>query len=194
MIPSFRRIGVILNIVKRTLVGGVTALLALTMSMGSASANTLQTDANSSPDTVVVDGREFGPNDGLVVDIEQFEVVPGGGPVGGTFAEAPPEGQVTPMATWGTSYAISTEVAQLRYNGKGKAAANVFGGKRIIQVCFWYTRNGVTKGSKKCSDATSSGTWRPGPEVKESVWDTLNPVAPKTVFNISTSRINPSIY
>ena len=81
------------------------------------------------------------------------------------------------------------------YDGKAKAAANVFGTLRIIQVCMWYTRDGEgVVGPKMCSNADSStGFWRPGPEVRESVWDSLNPFAPPTIFRVSTVRINPGI-
>ena len=98
------------------------------------------------------------------------------------------------MATWGTSYATSTETAQLYYTGKAKAAGNIYGGKRIIQVCFWYTRGTTWVSSKYCSNAVPNGlgtSWLPGPEVSHGVWDSLNPVAPKTVFNISRVLINP---
>ena len=146
--------------------------------------------------TVVIDGREYGPRDGLRVDTWQFEIEPGAGPVGKVFeGTSNRPGLVTPMATWGSSYAISTETLQLYYSGKAKAAANVYNGKRIIQVCIWYTRGGAMKSAKVCSNATSSGTyWSSGSEVRTGAWDSLNPWAPPTIFNISTVRINPLIY
>lgn len=148
------------------------------------------------PKTVVIDGREYGPKDGLEIDTMQFEVEPGSGPVGAVFDSTSngPAGLITPLATWGSSYAISTEKWQLYYEGKAKAAANVFGGKRIIEVCIWYTRGGVQKGDRVCSNAVSSGGgWWPGSEARTSVWDSLHPWAPPTIFNMSTVRINPNI-
>ena len=100
------------------------------------------------------------------------------------------------MATWGASYAISTEWwSQLGYDGKAKAAANLYAGLRIIQVCIWYTRDGEgVVGAKVCSNANSPNcVWVPGPEKTTSAWDSLNPFAPPTVFNISTVRISPGI-
>lgn len=146
--------------------------------------------------TVVIDGREYGPRDGLRVDTWQIEIEPGAGPVGMVFdGVSSRPGLVTPMATWGSSYAISTETVQLYYSGKAKAAANVYNGRRIIQVCIWYTRGGVMKSAKVCSNATSAGTyWSPGSEVRTGAWGSLNPWAPPTIFNISTVRIDPRIY
>jgi hypothetical protein len=148
------------------------------------------------PKTVVIDGREYGPKDGLQVDTFQIEVEPGSEPVGlvfdDTMSNAP--GSIVPLATWGASYAISTETIQLFYEGKAKAAANIYAGKRIIQVCIWYTRDGEQKGNKVCSNATTSGTvWLPGPEKKTSCWDSLVPWDPPTIFNFTTVRIDPGI-
>lgn len=108
---------------------------------------------------------------------------------------SPGLGGISPQFTWGTSYAISTETVQLFYSGKAKAAANIYSGKRIIQVCIWYTRAGAgVVGPKVCSNADSStGAWRPGPEKTTSAWDSLNPFDPPTNFNVSTVRIDPGI-
>lgn len=147
--------------------------------------------------TVVVGGREYGPKDGLRIDTLQFELQTGSGTVGVVFdSTSDGAGSVSPMAAWGSSYAISTEWwSQLGYDGKAKAAANVYNGLRIIQVCIWYTRAGEgIVGPKICSDAGGTCSyWAPGPEVRESVWDSLNPFAPPTVFNIQTVRILPQI-
>lgn len=174
------------------LTAGAGALALLVVGSSSAYASVTAADEISSPRTEVVDGREYGQEDGLVVEVEQFEIVPGGDPVGRYFGKQAEPGQITPMAQWGTSYAISTEVAQLKYNGKAKAAANVYAGLRIIKVCFWYSRGGTNVSSEKCSSAKLSGTtWSAGPEVTHSVWDSLNPGADPTVFNIKTTRIDP---
>ena len=138
--------------------------------------------------TIVVNGVQYGPEDGLVQDEFQFVIEPGGGPVGMDFSSG-----IMPMATWGTSYAISTETLQLHYESKTLAAGNVYQGKRIIQVCSWYTRGGEKVSSKKCSGARNMGDnrWVAGVKVTDGVWDSLDPFAPKTIFNFETSRINP---
>lgn len=157
-----------------------------------AGAASLQEDVEEDGSVVVIDGVEYGPEDGLEVDVTQYEIEPGSGTVGETFGE--PTGEIGPMATWGSSYAISTETAQLRYNGKAKAGGNVYSGKRIIKVCFWYSRGGDPVSSTYCSTASSAGSgWQPGSEVTHGVWDSLNPWAPVTIFNIRTTRINPDI-
>lgn len=151
-------------------------------------------DGDSAPPTEVVGGREYGPEDGLVVDVETFEIVPGGDPVGRYFGTTAEPGQINPLAQWGTSHAISTEIVQLRYDGKAKAAGNVYSGLRIVKVCFWYSRGSTNVSSEKCSSARLSGTtWSAGPEVTHSVWDSLDPGAPRTEFNIRTTRIDPGV-
>lgn len=171
--------------------GAVAVTLMLSTGVGAATADASSKDATVS-DTAVVSGREFGPEDGLVVEVEQVEVVPGSGPVGEVFVD---NAGIAPLATWGSSYAISTETVQLRYTGRAKAAANVYSGKRIIRVCFWYSRGTQNVSSPRCSDASVSGsTWWAGPEVSGSVWDSLDPNAPPTIFNYSTTRIDPQIY
>lgn len=142
--------------------------------------------------TVSLGGRTFGPEDGVVVETQQVELRPGGEPV---VVEWPSgSGLITPQATWGSSYATSTETAQLYYTGRAKAAANVYSGKRIVSVCFWYSRGGTRLIPNQCSNARTSGSrWVAGPEVSKGVWDTLDPDAPRTIFNISTMRIGPGV-
>jgi len=180
---------------KRFLIAGVAAVVALTASAGGATADDAE-DGGADSGTVVIDGREFGPEDGLTVDVQQFEITPGGDPVGVYLPTTPAAGTITPMATWGASYATSTETVQLYYTGKAKAAGNVYDSKRIVQVCFWYTRGGNAISSTYCSNASSTGTvWLAGAEVSHGVWDSLLPgESHTTVFNISTSRINPNVY
>lgn len=141
--------------------------------------------------SVVIDGREYGPKDGLVVDAFQCDIEPGSGSVGVVFGDTSNSpGSITPQDVWGSSYAISTETLFVRFDGKAKAAANIFNGKRIIQVCIWYTRDGVQKGDYVCSTAASlGGSWMSGPEVTTWCWDDLSSV--HTIFNIATVRINP---
>lgn len=151
--------------------------------------------ASGTNSSITVGGRSFGPSDGLEVDKQSFSITPGGDPVG-IVMNGPVDtgGGLAPMTSWGASYAISKETAQLHYTGRAKAAGNVFQGKRIIQVCFWYSRGGSMVGSKKCSNAKFSDTsWKSGPEVSEGVWDSLNPKAPHTIFNIRTARVSPNV-
>lgn len=146
------------------------------------------------PQTVVVSGHILGPKDGLEVDYDSFEIIPGGGSVGKQYSTTNVPGQVTPNLVWGTSYAYSNEIFYVTYKGYGKAAANVYNGKRIVEVCFWWTRapNYVT--SKTCSDANFNGGWVQGPEKIGFGYDTLDSNAPPTIFNISTVRIDPSAH
>lgn len=147
---------------------------------------------DSSPKTVIVDGHELGEEDGLVVTNEVFEVVPGGGLVGSWSGPAP--GEITPRYVWGSSYAYSKEILQLEYMGYAKAAANVYNGKRYVQVCFYYTRGGVKLTPTKCSSASFNGGWNAGPEVRYGVSDSLNPSAPKTYFVASKVAIDPTAH
>jgi hypothetical protein len=149
------------------------------------------TDSHS----VVIDGRKFGPKDGLQIDTYRIELTSGSSDeVGMIFTDAPSTGGVSPMVTWGSSYAITTEDWQWWYHGRAKAAANVYDGKRIIQVCIWYTRGADRISPKVCSNATdNSGYWVAGPEKTTECTDTIDPFAPPTVFNISTARIDPLI-
>lgn len=141
--------------------------------------------------TVIINGIEYGPEDGLEVDTQQIELQPGEGPVGVFYGESGED--IMPLATWGSSYAISSEYLEIYYRGKAKAAGNVYDGKRIVKVCIWYTRGGEMKSDQKCSSAAQMGTglWAPGAEVITTTWDSINPVAPKTIFQIQTTRINP---
>jgi hypothetical protein len=171
--------------------------IAVPSTASAASPSACQAEHGSAPKTVIIDGREYGPKDGVEVDTFSCELEPGSGSVGIVFdgtQQSP--GQVSPMITWGASYAISTEWwSQLGYDGRAKAAANLYSGKRIVQVCIWYTREGDgVVGAKVCSNASSpSGTWLPGPEVTTSAADSLNPFAPHTVFNFSTVRIGSGV-
>lgn len=145
------------------------------------------------PRTISIDGQEYGAKDGLKVDTFECVIEPGSGEVGMVFPDTQGSGGITPMVAWGSSYAISVEWANmLGYDGKAKADANIFAGKRIIQVCMWYTENGVKVSPVVCSNAASvGGSWLSGPEKRMSQNDNLNPFAPKTVFNVSTARFNP---
>lgn len=173
----------------RVLVGVVVATSLMT-----AAPSVVLANEPPDPDTVVIGGREYGPEDGLVVETSQYES--GGEPVGEIMGR-PSSSQrgFAPLATWGSSYAISEEFAFVRHDGRARAAANIFNGLRIIEVRFWYTRNGVRLNSDTISRARSDGTrWIAGPEVRASVNDSLGFNDPPTIFNIRTSRIDPRVY
>lgn len=165
------------------------ALLGAVMLTGVAVSPALADPGTEGDDTVIITGVEYGPKDGLEEAVESFAIEPGAGPIDVAY----PSDIVSPRAVWGTSYATSTETVQLYYTGKAKAAGNVYEGKRIIRVCFWYSRDGKNLTGDICSAARDVGSsrWVPGSEVSKGVWDSLNPVAPKTIFNIKTTRITP---
>lgn len=123
-------------------------------------------------------------------EVEDFEIElsPGHETVGITWGN-------WSRATWGSSYATSTEYAFLYYLGRAKAAGNVFDGKRIIRVCIWYSRDERVLSPVVCSNAyKANGIWNSGTEVSVGAWDTLDWEAPKTIFNIRTVRINPTSF
>jgi hypothetical protein len=152
----------------------------------------------ASAKTVVIDGREYGPRDGLKVDTWQIEIEQGSGPVGASFGEtmASADGTSTPMASWGSSYAINTESFLFHYDGKARAGGNIYDGLRIVQVCIWYTRGGITVSQRVCSSATRSANglvWSAGAEKGTWAFDSADPWAPHTIFNYSLSRIRPGV-
>lgn len=166
------------------------ALVATIAGAGTAYANDPDSD---DPPTLTIDGHTYGPEDGLQIDTESFVVSAGGGDIGVVFEDPNDEGTAG-RTSWGSSYAYSTEILQLGYQGYAKAGANVYSGLRIVEVCFWYTRGGVRLTPTTCSDAYFNGGWNAGAEVQRGVDDTLDPWAPQTVFNISTARIDPSAH
>lgn len=128
---------------------------------------------------------------GEQIDTYQIEVKPGSGQLGMSW------GQPNPLlrTAWGASYAITTEYAFLHYVGRAKAAGNVYANVRYVQVCIWYTRSNVMVSDKVCSKASSaSGNWVSGPEVTVDAWDSLGLNDPPTLFNIQTTKINPSVF
>ncbi len=173
---------------------GTLALVAAGITFAASPA--IADDDSSTSGTVEVGDRKFGPADGVSVTTESFEITPGtGATVGVRYSTSPTPGMITPLATWGTSYANSTEYAYLFYHGVAKAAGNVFSGERIIKVCIQYTRSGVAVADKRCSSASSSGSsWLSGSEVESWASDSPELVGPPTVFNIETTRINPTIF
>jgi len=136
--------------------------------------------AKAAAPEITIDGRAFGPEDGLVVTKSYPRPVTNAMRAATTYA-------------FGSSYARTSERIQLYYNGESLAAANVFNSRRIVQVCFQYTRDGSNVGGA-CSNA-SFGTCPPsrGSVATKRVIDSLVPNAPQTRFSYSTSRIDPNV-
>lgn len=154
--------------------------------MGSTAASADDT-AELPPGYVAVGDHVFGPEDGLEVTTESFEINPGDGTVGSTYGSLARD-------SWGASYANSDEIAWLFYRGTAKAAANVYSGKRIIQVCFWWTRGGNSVSGTTCANAgVSGGSWVAGPEAVGWTTDSLGWNDKPTIFNIKTTRIDPGL-
>jgi len=131
------------------------------------------------PGTVTIDGRTFGARDGLVVEVGQT-------PVG-------PMTRGTTEYWRGTSYAKNTETLQFKYTGRARAMANIYDGQRVIQAKFKYSRDGSDLTSWVTSNAAprSPCSWAAGSEASKSINDTVNPVAPKTLFNYSFTYVAP---
>lgn len=154
------------------------------------------TSKKESATSGVVGGKKYGPKDGYEVTTESHPVVPGQDPLevswGGT--PAPPSGEISPMAYWGSSYATSTETAYVFYTGRAKAAGNVYNNQRIVKVCISYSHT-LRSSPTVCSSATSTGSsWYAGAEASVGFTDNLSDNWPQTSFNISTTRINPNVY
>ena len=139
-------------------------------------------------DWVVVGDYGF-PAESVEIQEEQYEIEPGNGNVGTSY---PPEDTKERLA-WGDSYAYSDEIFLVRYVGHAYAAGNVYQGKRIIRVCFWWTGPQGTS-AETCSDARySQGRWNPDwRESTASYNDSLGWNPPKTIFHIKTTRIAPN--
>lgn len=98
--------------------------------------------------TVTVNGRTYGPADGLAFDRGTLRVSRGTGG-GATVAAGEPSsvsGVVTPQFngtlykwSWGTSYVSSQESNFVWYYAKARAMANVSNSKRVIQVTGGYS-------------------------------------------------------
>lgn len=176
----------------KRLVPIIICMVGLTIPAGSAEASSDAVSVMAEPH-VTVGGRTYGPAEGLEVQSGEIELTgTGNGAVAASQLEAATLAGKT--YTWGSSYASTTERVQLRYTGRAFAAANVYGGKRIIQVCFKYRRDGRDVSPRKCSQASSAtGKWVSGRVASYSIWDTLDPFAAKTTFSYSTSRIDPRV-
>lgn len=174
---------------------GIAVLVLVAAGITFAAPPAIADDDSGTSGTVEVGGREFGPADGVSVTTESFQITPGTGEtVGAEYGGSSTAGMMTPQVYWGSSYAFSTEYAYLFYHGVAKAAANVYSDKRIIQVCIWYSRDGVLVADKRCSSAVSNGiAWSSGPETESWAADSPYLEGPRTIFNIQTTRIAPNI-
>lgn len=174
-----------------------TVSIGILLAVASGAAAHADSDADSissPPTTVVISGHTFGPEDGLEVIHESYEITSGEDQVGAGYPTTPEPGQITPMDVWGSSYAYSQEILYVDYKGYGKAAANVYQNKRIVAVCFWWSRTDGYKSATTCSSAKFNGGWQSGPEVIGWGKDSLDSYAPATEFNIETTRIDPSAH
>lgn len=142
-------------------------------------------DASSTPNQDVQ--RIFASSQ---VDEYQVEVVSGSTPISLSWYQPS-----RLRDYWGASYATSTEYVLFVHAGKAKAAGNIFNGLRIVQVCIWYTRGLDIISDVACSNASSdTGVWVAGPVATTTALDTPSSTDPKTIFNIKTTRIDPSIF
>ena len=130
-------------------------------------------------------------SDRCEVTIATYNFLPGADPIEIIFHDDQPGG-IAPLATWGTSYAESSESAQLVHQGKAKAVGNVHQGKRIVK--FWYSRPRRSSPTVR-SVATSTGSsWNPVGEKTVTFVDYLSINWPQTVFNVQTKRISLNVY
>lgn len=175
----------------KTLTGLAALSVLVSALVVGAPAATAAESAAAVPTSVTIDGKAYGAKEGLTSTTQSFDVSTGR-QVGSTWA-TPIKGFQT-NAAWGASYAISKEIGYVSYRGTARAAGNVYAGKRIVQVCMWYTRNGKAVTGTTCSNAiSSSGSWRTGYEVALVSGDSLDANAPQTLFNIRTNRIDPGV-
>lgn len=144
----------------------------------------------SAEELITIGNYQF-PVSSVEITEESFEINTGEDITGRAY----PSDDALTRTTWGTSYAYSKEYVQLFYQGHAFAAANVYEGKRITQVCFWWT-HGSSSSKQHCSTASyvESVGWRPpSRETVALSTDSLNPWAPQTVFHIQTARIPPNL-
>lgn len=192
MLGKFRSIDLCASISSRGLVALITgATLFFTGPLASADDSRLD-EVQASPQQVEIDGRTYGPEDGLVVE-------------SGSMALRRHSHALEPSAaasllsvtrrTRGSSYVSTDHPTFISYVGRARAMANIYGGKRVVQAGFVYRRGGENVVSWQYSNATNGGgcSWSAGNERKKTVYDSLNPNAPTTTWHYSFSMINPGI-
>ena len=165
----------------KKLIAALTTTLALFLPLPS----------TASAEALITIGDYQFPASSVEITEESFAISAGEDITGRTY----PSDDAPARTTWGTSYAYSKEYVQFFYQGHAFAAANVYDGKRITQVCFWWT-HGSSSSKQHCSTAsyTEQSGWRPpSRETVALSTDSLNPWAPQTVFHIQTVRIPPNL-
>ncbi|WP_420365877.1 hypothetical protein AAEP80_02805 [Curtobacterium sp. L3-7] len=161
--------------------------LALLSSAGATAATAAELPAEPG---VVISGQHLTTADGLTV-VEHSYPVGSGGQVGENLPTTSTPGGVHTNIVLGSSYAFSEEQLYVEYVGTAKAAANVYQGQRIIQMCYWWTRTGATSPTT-CATATFvNGSWRASGEVHSSFSDSLGSNVPQTIFHVKSTRIDP---
>lgn len=141
---------------------------------------------------VEINGRTYGPEDGLVVEggsviLDRQDVE----------SESPNSAALRAPTTFtrGTSYVSTDHPTPFTYEGKARAMANIYNGLRVIRAEFVYKRGGQPVIAPQHSDAIvdSSCNWSAGPEEGHTVIDSMDPNAPVTTFHYDFTSINPSI-
>lgn len=152
-------------------------------SLGSSSG---ETNSYVLSDTYIYDGRVYGPEDG--VEVHSGSVVLGKSNSSGSDMAA-----LSTFNLGGGSYARSEERIQLYYDGSAYASGKRFSSiprpKRVVEVCFKYTRDGKNLIGWQCSKASPGPGYYPGNVVRKTVRDSLNPTAPKTIFRYSYKTV-----
>lgn len=175
---------------KKHYAGTFLATFLLVASLG-APASAMTGSPTPSSSQVTPTTTNSSDSSGAIIDTYQFELDPNSGSVSLYWSDR----SGLSRAAWGGSYATSTEIAWLYYVGKARAAGNVYQGKRIISVCIWYSRAGEIISNAKCSNATgNSVAWFSGPEVSVDAFDSLAWNDTPTIFNIRTTRIDPTLF
>lgn len=97
---------------------------------------------------------------------------------------------------FGSSFASTQEKLQFTYEGTAYASGNLDYkpsgsslNKRVIEVCFKYTRGSADVIGWQCSKASLGTVIRPGTTVRKTVTDSLGWNDPKTVFRYSYKAI-----
>ena len=138
-----------------------------------------------SPTYTDPDGRTIDSTDGLTVHSGSKTLYPNG-----------IQTRSSNTFRFGSSYASNNEVWQLRYDGTAYASgkqdflpSGSIKKKRVLQVCFKYTRDGKDLIGWQCSNAALGPLFTPGKVVKKSVMDSLGIFDSKTVFRYSYKTV-----
>lgn len=157
-----------------------------------ASAEDVRSDEVEDPQEVEIDGRTYGPEDGLVV--ESGSMVLEGHDRASETSEAVALQGLT-QVNRGSSYVSTDHPNPAWYTGRARAMANIYSGNRVVGAGFVYRRGGNDVIGWQYSSATvgSSCNWSAGPEKKKTAFDDPNPNAPVTTWHYSFSMIDPRV-